>query len=105
MIKETCIKGVLLDSLRRAVISLLYKKNDKCLLKNYRPIGLTNYDYKIIAFVLAQKLQGVIGNLISHDQSAYIKKCYIGYNAKFISDIIDYTDLFNKPGFFIKSRF
>ena len=105
MIKETYIKGVLPDSLRRSVISLLYKKDDKCLLKNYIPISLTNYDYKIIAFVLAQKLQGVIGTLISHDQSAYIKKRYIGNNARFISDIIDYTNLFYKPGVLLSLDF
>ena len=75
-------------------------------MKNYKPIILTNYDQiKIIAFVLAQNLQGVIGNLISHDQSVYINRHYIGNNARFISDIIDYTDLFNKPGVLLSLDF
>jgi hypothetical protein len=60
-------------SQRLSVLSILYKKGDKNLLENYRPISLTNTDYKIIAFTFARRLQKVIDNLISNDQSAYIK--------------------------------
>ena len=39
-----------------SVTSLIYKKNEKDSLKNYRPISLTNVDYKFIAFVFAKRL-------------------------------------------------
>jgi hypothetical protein len=42
-------------SQKLSVLSILYKKGDKNLLENYRPISLTNTDYKIIAFTLICK--------------------------------------------------
>ena len=42
-------------------------------IENYRPINLTNVDYKILAFVLSNRLQKVIGKIVSSDQSGYIK--------------------------------
>ena len=48
-------------SQRMSIITLLFKKGDKNLLGNYRPISLTNTDYKIIAFIFARRLQKVIG--------------------------------------------
>ena len=53
-------------SQRLAVMTLIHKKGDTKLLKNYtRPISLTNTDYKIIAFVFARRLQKIIDKLIS----------------------------------------
>ena len=41
-------------SQRAAVISLSHKKGDETSLKNYRPISLTNTDYKKKAFIFAK---------------------------------------------------
>ena len=71
-------------SQRLAVITLIHKKGDKKLLKNYRPISLTNTDYKIIAFVFARRLQTIIDKLISNSQTAYVKGRFIGLNARLI---------------------
>ena len=49
--------GILADTQRKAVISLIYKKGDAELLANYRPISLTNVEYKILAFCLATRMQ------------------------------------------------
>ena len=43
-------------------------------LANYRPISLTNTDYKI----LGNRLQKIIDQLISKHQSEYIKGRFIG---------------------------
>ena len=64
MIKETFVYGELPYTLRKAVLALLFKKGDTTLLKNYRPIPLTNYDYKILCFVLANRLQKVLKDII-----------------------------------------
>ena len=91
-------QGELSPSMKRAIVALLFKKGDKWLLKNYRPISLSNYDYKVLAFVLAERLQSVIGKIIGEDQTAYIKKRFIGNSARTIQDVIDYCEKFNKGG-------
>ena len=59
---------------KRGIIRLIPKKDkDLTLIKNWRPISLLNTDYKLIAHVLADRLQNVIPNIISKDQSGYLK--------------------------------
>ena len=48
MINEVFTMGELPPSCKRSILSLMYKKNDRNDMKNYRPISLTNCDYKII---------------------------------------------------------
>lgn len=98
MLKESYDKNSLSTSLNQSVITLIFKKGDRGLLKNYRPISLSNYDYKIIAFVLARRLQKVIHNIVHPDQSAYIKGRYIGNNARYIADFYEYCEKHSTPG-------
>ena len=50
--------GKLSDSQRKAVMSLIFKKGDEDDITNYRPISLTNVDYRILAFTLSERLHG-----------------------------------------------
>ena len=77
------------ESLRIAIMSLIFKKGDDEDLENYRPISLTNTDYKILAFILAARIQKVIHILINPDQVAYIENRYIGTNVRLIMDIFE----------------
>ncbi len=101
MVYESYEYGELPDSLKKAVLALLFKKGDPNLLSNYRPISLTNYDYKIIAFTLAKRLQKVIKKLVSKDQTAYIQNRFIGCNIRTICDIIENADIYNIPGLIV----
>ena len=85
-------------SQKLSVISLIHKKNEKDSLKNFRPISLTNVDYKIIAFVFAKRLQNILPQLINENQTAYIKGRYIGENARLILDIFEYCENENSDG-------
>ena len=67
-------------------------------LNNYRPISITNIDYKILAFVLVRGVQKVLSKIISKDQTAYIKGRYTGNNCRYVIDIIDYCNRFNTEG-------
>lgn len=98
MLVETFQYGELPESLKLAILTLIFKKGDKDLLKNYRPISLTNYDYKILAYILAQRMQNVIKSIINEDQSAYIKGRYIGCNVRTIEDLMHYCDKFDVNG-------
>lgn len=50
---------------------------------------MTNTDYKIIAFILARRLQKII-NLIGNEETAYIKGRFIDANSRTILDIYEY---------------
>ena len=95
---ESFQNGELGESQKTSVLSLMFKKSDRTLLKNYRPISLATTDYKIMAFVLANRLHKVIDKIISDDQSGYIKKRFIGTNIRLISDIIEHADNMNIGG-------
>ena len=55
--------GHLPPSLRRALITLLFKKGDRLDPKNWRPISLLNSDYKILARILAGACQSSCSSL------------------------------------------
>lgn len=90
MLKEIFRLDEMTFSQRLAVLSLIHKKGERSQLTNYRPISLTNTDYKEIAFIFARRLQKVIDNYIGNEQTAYIKGRYIGSNTRLILDIFEY---------------
>ena len=90
--------GGLSDSQRKAVMSLIFKKGDDDDISNYRPISLTNVDYRILAFTLAERIQLVISDITSTDQTAYIKRRYMGTNIRLVSDVIEHYNATNKSG-------
>ena len=91
--------GTLSIDQRRAILTLIPKGDkDIRLLKNWRPISLLNLDYKILAKLLAKRLQTVLPSVINEDQSGYIKNRYIGENVRTILDIIELTKDKINPG-------
>jgi len=55
-------------------MSLLYKKNDKRDIRNYRPITLLNTDYNIYTKILANRLRDVAPDLIHKDQAGFMPR-------------------------------
>ncbi len=98
MVHESEVKGEMPNSMCQSILSLMYKKGDKDEIKNYRPVSLSNYDYKLIAFVLAKRLQCVIKKLIHENQSGYVKGRFIGVNNRIVQDILEYCEKKNIPG-------
>lgn len=98
MMVECFESGELPPSMKRAVTALIFKKGEKSNLENYRPISLTNVDYKIIAGVLAKRIQTVLPDLVTTDQTGYIKGRYIGTNARVIQDIFELAERENIEG-------
>ena len=77
---------------KRGVISLLPKKNDLLLLKNWRPLTLLNVDYKILAKVIATRLKGALIHLINNDQTGFLEKRFIGHNIASLIEIIEFCE-------------
>jgi exonuclease III len=84
--------GLLTVSQRRGIITLLFKKGDRTLLKNWRPVTLLNTDYKILTRALANRLQQVLPLIVSSDQTASIKGRTINDNTRLLNDVISYVN-------------
>ena len=101
-VKEAEEIGHLSTSQREAIIKLIEKKDrDKRFIKNWRPISLLNVDSKIISKALSEKLKEVLPDLISSQQTAYVKNRHIGESGRLISDIIEITEIRNIEGFLV----
>ena len=93
-ILESIEKGELSISQRRGIITLLHKgkelpKHDP---NSYRPITVTNCDYKILSKLLAMRLQGVLKSIIHENQAGFIKGRSISSQIRLIDDIIKYAN-------------
>lgn len=60
------------DDLHETRIILIPKSKNPKVLKGFRPIALSNVSYRIISKMLANRLKGVLGDLVSETQSAFI---------------------------------
>lgn len=87
--------GHLSVSQKSGVITLLHKGKglNRDELKNWRPITLTNTDYKILAKTLAFRLQHVIKNIVHGNQLGFIKGRNIATLIRELDDIIEYGKL------------
>ena len=89
--------GCLSVSQRRGIISLVFKKGDRTLLKNWRPITLPTTDYKIPTKALANRLQRVLPLLVHTDQTASLKGRTINNNVRLLHDAIYYANYCDAP--------
>ena len=91
--------GQLSVSQKRGIISLIPKdENNLTTLSNWRPITLLNVDYKILAKVIAKRIEPVLPKLIHSNQTGFIKGRYIGQNVRLLEDTLEYTDIKKIPG-------
>lgn len=65
-------QGVLPSTHRHSLTTILYKKGDAEDPKNYRPISLTQCDYKILTKVLTNRINPVANKLIGSWQTGFI---------------------------------
>ena len=86
---------------RLVIIVLLFKKGDKQEAGNYRPISLTNINYKILAYVLTARIELFLDTIIYPSQTAYMQGCFIGTNIRKVQDAIDYSIQNNKKWVFV----
>ena len=89
--------GFLSVSQRRGLINLLFKADDRTLLKNWRPISLLCVDYKIGSRAIAGRLLQVIDKVVSSDQTAGVPGRFIGENVAYVRDTIQYASINGLP--------
>ena len=89
VLRECSGSGLLPASWRSAVLSLIPKKGDLALLKNWRPVALLCTDYKLLSKVLANRLKKVLDQIIHRDQSYCVPDRSIMDNLFLMRDLID----------------
>lgn len=98
--------GSLSVTQKQGIITCLPKPNkarDK--LKNWRPISLLNVVYKLASSVIANRIKGVLNDLIHEDQKGFISGRYIGENIRLIYDVLFETKNQNIPGLILSIDF
>ena len=82
----------LCENTQMGIISLIHKgkslRRDE--VGNWRPITLSNIDYKIIAKLLANRLKKVVGKIVGKQQQGFIKGRNIANIIRGIDDIMEY---------------
>lgn len=89
MYEESLESGILPPSLRKALITLIPKPgkpHDKC--ESYRPVSLINTDAKILAKVLALRLETHLPLIIHNDQNGFVKNRQAFHNIRRVLNII-----------------
>ena len=86
------------------MITLLQKKGrDPDLIKNWRPVSLTNVDYKILTKSLAMRTEEIMPKIIHENQGGFIKGRYIAENIRLIQDVMDKMKHVQKQDFYYYS--
>lgn len=89
IVKEFWSSSTLPRGSNIAFIALIPKNDAPQDFKDYRPISMVGSLYKIIAKLLARRLQSVIGSLISPFQSSFVKNRQILDGALIASELIE----------------
>ena len=98
--------GTLNPTARRGIINLTPKKGkDNLLIKNWHPITLLNYDYKIWAKAVANRLESVADKLIGNQQSGFMKGRSIFSNIRKTVEIVRYLHRVGEPGLVVQIDF
>lgn len=87
---EALSAGRLPPTLNDATISLLLKKDkDPLLCSSFRPISLLNVDYKILAKLLSLRLQQILPEIISPDQTGFMLGRHSFHNTRRLFNILN----------------
>ena len=81
------------DSMREGIIKCIYKKGEREDIRNWRPISLLNYDYKIYTKVLTNRISKALQNTIGPEQTAGVQNRTIIENLQLNREIIAYTSI------------
>nr|GEX57621.1 RNA-directed DNA polymerase, eukaryota, reverse transcriptase zinc-binding domain protein [Tanacetum cinerariifolium] len=73
VVKEFFNSSTFPNGCNSSFISLIHKVLDAKHLNNFHPISLIGFQYKIIGKILANRLSLVIDDIVSHEQSSFIK--------------------------------
>ncbi|GKD23822.1 RNA-directed DNA polymerase, eukaryota [Tanacetum coccineum] len=86
-------------------IALIPKISDANLVKDFRPISLVGSLYKIIAKIMANRLVGVLGDIVSEVQSAFIADRQILDGPFILNEVLQWCKVKQKHALIFKVDF
>ena len=87
------------DNFVLGTMTLLYKKKDRQRIENYRPITLTNTDYKIYTKSIVDKLGKIIHKIIHPNQAGFIPGRNIHDHTRLTRSMVHYCEIHEKNGY------
>ena len=98
---ECFANGELCQSMKASLTRLVFKRDDRRCLKNWRPISLLNSDYKIGSKALSLRLSKVLGSFINTDQTCSVLHRSIFSNLTLLRDTLHFIDWSGETGILI----
>ena len=91
----------LCDSMKTSITRLVYKKDDRRNLKNWRPISLLNVDYKICSKAISLRLSKVLDSIVDPDQTCSVPGRSIASNLFLLRDVLDHIERTGETGILV----
>ena len=94
------VTGEMSTMQKQAILTLIHKGKElpRDELTNWRPISLTNTDYKLLAKCIALRLSLTIRDIVDENQVGFIKGRNVSTMIRLIDDTLDFMNSENKPG-------
>ncbi|OAE26836.1 hypothetical protein AXG93_1429s1010 [Marchantia polymorpha subsp. ruderalis] len=105
MVHKFWEEGVLAESVTEGMIRLIPKSVNKTELKDWRPLTMLNTDYKIIARILAGRLQLLLQKIVFPQQTGFIKGRQMLDNVLALWMAQDAAKTIKRKGMFVKLDF
>ncbi|CAH2097258.1 unnamed protein product [Euphydryas editha] len=90
-------RGTTPEAWSRSVVVLFYKRGDKSLLKNYRPISLLSHVYKLFSRVVTNRLATRLDDFQPPEQAGFRKGYSTVDHIHTVRQIIQKTEEYNQP--------
>lgn len=104
-LKEFHRNRILPRGTNSSFIALIAKFDNPQSLDNIRPISLVGCLYKIFSKTLANKMRKVIGKVIDHFQSAFVKGRQLLHSVIVTNEVVDKAKIRKMPCLFFKVDF
>lgn len=105
MVAKFWAEGVLAETVTEGMIRLIPKTVNKASLKDWRPLTMLTTDYKIIARILAGRLQMLLQKVVSPQQTGFIKGRHMLDNVLALWMAQDAARTYKRQGMFVKLDF
>ncbi|KAG9443780.1 hypothetical protein H6P81_015120 [Aristolochia fimbriata] len=105
MFTEFYEEGLTANSMGASLIALVPKKEGACCPKEFRPISLLCSHYKLITRVLASRLRTVLHEVISDNQSAFLRGRQILDSPLMLHELLHHYKKRGKQGTILKLDF